>query len=251
MSHAGKVAIITGAGSGLGQAAALKLAEKGASIVVVDLVEETGLETVKQIEKLGSKAIFVKADVSKAPEVENYVKKTVEEFGRIDMFFNNAGIAGPGIKLIEHTIEQFDQIIDINLRSVFYGLKYVITEMLKTGGGSIVNTASTAGIVGVPAVAPYAATKHGVVGLTRTAAIEYGKDNIRVNAIAPGTIETPMVVQFGKDNPEVFKATVDSIPSGRLGRPEEIANLVSFLLGDEAPYINGAVYPIDGAVTAQ
>lgn len=134
MSHAGKVAIITGAGSGLGQAAALKLAEKGASIVVVDLVEETGLETVKQIEKLGSKAIFVKADVSKAPEVENYVKRAVEEFGRIDMFFNNAGIAGPGIKLIEHTIEQFDQIIDINLRSVFYGLKYVITEMLKTGG---------------------------------------------------------------------------------------------------------------------
>lgn len=249
MSHTGKVAIITGAGSGLGQAAALKLAEKGASIVVVDLVEATGQETVKQIEALGGKAIFVQADVSKAVDVENYVKKTVEEFGRIDMFFNNAGISG--VKLIEHTIEQFDQIIDINLRSVFYGLKYVITEMLKTGGGAILNTASTAGIVGVQAVAPYAATKHGVVGLTRTAAIEYGKDNIRVNAIAPGTIETPMVVQFGKDNPEVFKATVDSIPSGRLGKPEEIANLVAFLLGDEAPYINGAVYPIDGAVTAQ
>jgi len=155
------------------------------------------------------------------------------------------------LKWIRSSDCTFDQIIDINLRSVFYGLKYVITEMLKTGGGSIVNTASTAGIVGVQAVAPYAATKHGVVGLTRTAAIEYGKENIRVNAIAPSTIETPMVVQFGKDYPEVFKATLDSIPCGRLGKPEEIANLVSFLLGDEAPYINGAVYPIDGAVTAQ
>lgn len=246
-----KVAIITGAGSGLGQAAALKLAKNGAVISVVDVSEKAGLETVKLIEEQGGKAIFIQADVSKAADVENYVKKTVAEFGKIDMFFNNAGISGPGLKLHEHTIEQFDQIIDINLRGVFYGLKYVITEMLKTGGGAIVNTSSTAGVVGVQSVGPYAATKHGVVGMTRTAAIEYGRDNIRVNAIAPGTIETPMVVQFGKENPEVFKATIDSIPSGRLGRPEEIANLVAFLLGDEAPYINGAVYPIDGAVTAQ
>lgn len=251
MSHTGKVAIITGAGSGLGRAAALKLAEKGALVSVVDLVEPAGQETVQQIGAAGGKAIFVKADVSKATEVENYVKTTVEAFGRVDMFFNNAGISGPGLKLADHSIEQFDQIIDINLRSVLYGLKYVITEMLKTGGGSIVNTASTAGVVGVQSVAPYAATKHGVIGATRTAAIEYGKDNIRVNAIAPGTIETPMVVQFGKDNPEVFQATLDSIPSGRLGKPEEIANLVAFLLGDEAPYINGSVYSIDGGVTAQ
>lgn len=251
MNQQSKVAIITGAGSGLGQAAALKLSANGVHIAVVDISETAGKETVSLIEAKGGKAIFIAADVSQAPQVENFVQQTVKVFGKIDMFFNNAGISGPGLKLADHTIEQFDQIVNINLRGAFYGIKYVIPEMLKTGGGSIVNTASTAGVVGVQSVGPYAATKHGIIGLTRTAAIEYGKDNIRVNAIAPGTIETPMVAEFGRQNPETMKATVDSIPSGRLGRPEEIANLVAFLLGDEAPYINGAVYSIDGAVTSQ
>lgn len=251
MNTQSKVAIITGAGSGLGQAAALKLSDNGVSVVVVDISETAGQETVSMIEAKGGTAIFIAADVSQAPQVEQFVEQTVAAFGRIDMFFNNAGISGPGLKLADHTIEQFDQIININLRGAFYGMKYVIPEMIKTGGGSIVNTASTAGVVGVQTVGPYAASKHGIIGLTRTAAIEYGKDHIRVNAIAPGTIETPMVAEFGRQNPETMKATVDNIPSGRLGRPEEIANLVAFLLGDEAPYINGAVYSIDGAVTAQ
>ena len=251
MNTQSKVAIITGAGSGLGQATALKLSSNGITVVVVDISETAGQETVSMIEAKGGTALFIAADVSQAPQVEHFVQQTVATFGRIDMFFNNAGISGPGLKFADHSIEQFDQIININLRGAFYGMKYVIPEMLKIGGGSIVNTASTAGVVGVQTVAPYAATKHGIIGLTRTAAIEYGQNNIRVNAIAPGTIETPMVAEFGRQNPETMKATVDSIPSGRLGKPEEIANLVFFLLGDEAPYINGAVYAIDGAVTAQ
>ncbi|WP_042222109.1 SDR family NAD(P)-dependent oxidoreductase [Oceanobacillus manasiensis] len=246
-----KVAIVTGGGSGLGKETALKLAENGASITIVDVSEKSGKETVELIKAKGGESIFVKADVSKAEEVKTYVEKTVAEFGRIDMFFNNAGISGPGLKLADHTIEQFDQIIDINLKGAIYGMKYVIPEMLKTGGGSIVNTASTAGVVGVSNVSPYAATKHGIVGLTKTAAIEYGKENIQVNAIAPGTTETPMVKEFGEQNPETMKATVDSIPAGRLGKPEEVANLVSFLLGGQAPYITGVVVPIDGGVTAQ
>ncbi|KAB8136788.1 glucose 1-dehydrogenase [Gracilibacillus oryzae] len=245
-----KVAIVTGAGSGLGQAVAVKLAEKGANISVVDISEEGGQETVKLVEEKGAKAIFIKADVSKAEEVKNYVDQTVKEFGTIDMFYNNAGISGPGTNFVENTIEQIDQVIGINMRGALYGIKYVVEVMLKNGGGAIVNTSSTAGLVGQQTVGTYSATKHGIIGITKTIAAEYAAQGIRSNAVAPGTTETPMVAQFLERNPEAAKNSVDPVPQKRLGQPEEVANTVAFLLGEEAAYINGAVIPIDGGFTA-
>ncbi|MEK5061712.1 SDR family NAD(P)-dependent oxidoreductase [Paenibacillus shunpengii] len=246
-----KVAVITGGGSGLGRAAALKLAEQGVNISVIDISEAAGNETVKLVEEKGVKAIFVKADVSKAEDVKNYVDKTVEAFGTIDMFFNNAGISGPGTRFAENTIEQINQVVGINLLGALYGVKYVLEVMLKNGGGSIVNTSSTAGVVGQETVGTYSATKHGIVGITKTIAAEYAREGIQINAIAPGTTETPMVKSYRENHPEVFENVVAGIPQRRIGQPEEIAELVAFLLNGQAKYINGVVVPIDGGFTAQ
>ena len=243
----GKTAIITGGGSGFGREAALKLAQKGANISIVDLSKEHGEETVKLCKELGTDAIFIQADVSKVEDVKRYVSQTVEHFGKIDMFFNNAGISGSGVRTLDCTEEEFDAIVNVNLKGAFYGLKYVVNEMLKTGGGSIVNTASLGGIVGMPTLGPYSATKHGIVGLTKTIAGEYGRDHIRINAIAPGTNETPMVKAFP---PEAIKAMGEAVPMGRLGQPHEVGNVVAFLLSDEASYIHGAVISIDGGSAA-
>ncbi|MCM3784936.1 glucose 1-dehydrogenase [Neobacillus mesonae] len=246
-----KVAVITGGGNGLGRAAALKLAEQGVNISVVDISEAAGNETVKLVEEKGVKAIFVKADVSKAEDVKNYVDQTVEAFGTIDMFFNNAGISGPGTRFAENTIEQINQVVGINLLGALYGIKYVLEVMLKNGGGSIVNTSSTAGVVGQETVGSYSATKHGIVGITKTIAAEYAREGIQINAIAPGTTETPMVKSYRENHPEVFENVVAGIPQRRIGQPEEIAELVAFLLNGQAKYINGVVVPIDGGFTAQ
>lgn len=243
----GKTAIITGGGSGFGREVAIKLAEKGVNVSVVDISIENGEETVRLCKELGSDAIFVNADVSKVEDVKRYVAKTVEHFGKIDLFFNNAGISGSGVRTIEGSVEEFNAIVDVNLRGAFYGLKYVVTEMLKTGGGAIVNTASLGGVVGIPTLGAYSATKHAVVGLTKAIAGEYGRENIRINAIAPGTNETPMVKAFPK---EAIKAMADAVPMGRLGQPHEVANVVCFLLSDEASYIHGAVISIDGGSAA-
>lgn len=243
----GKTAIITGGGSGFGRESAIKLAQRGANISVVDISQEHGEETVKLCKELGVDAIFVKADVSKVEDVKRYVSQTVEHFGKIDMFFNNAGISGSGVRTLDCSEEEFDAIVNVNLKGAFYGLKYVVNEMLKTGGGSVVNTASLGGIVGMPTLGPYSATKHGIVGLTKTIAGEYGRDNIRINAIAPGTNETPMVKAFP---PEAIKAMGDAVPMGRLGQPHEVGNVVAFLLSDEASYIHGAVISIDGGSAA-
>lgn len=243
----GKTAIITGGGSGFGREAALKLAARGANISIVDVSKEKGEETVELCKNLGAEAIFTEADVSKVEDVKRYVAQTVERFGKIDMFFNNAGISGSGVRTLECSEEEFDAIVNVNLKGVFYGLKYVVNEMLKTGGGSIVNTASLGGVVGMPTLGPYAATKHGVVGLTKTIAGEYGRDNIRINAIAPGTNETPMVKAYPK---EAIEAMAEAVPMGRLGQPHEVGNVVAFLLSDEASYIHGAVISIDGGAAA-
>ncbi|WP_077604156.1 SDR family NAD(P)-dependent oxidoreductase [Oceanobacillus sojae] len=245
-----KVAIVTGGANGLGQAVAYKLADQGINITVVDISEEAGNETVKALEEKGVKALFVKADVSKAEDVKNYVDQTVETFGKIDMFFNNAGISGPGKRFADNTIEEIEQVVGINLLGGLYGIKYVLEVMLKNGDGAIVNTSSTAGVVGQETVGTYSATKHGIVGITKTIAAEYAREGIQVNAIAPGTTETPMVAQYRKDHPENFKQVEASIPQRRLGKPEEIAELVAFLLNGEAKYINGVVVPIDGGFTA-
>src|SRR5690625_245131 len=202
------------------------------------------------VNKSGVDAIFVKADVSKAEEVKSYVDKTVEHFGTIDYFFNNAGISGSGQFFLNTQVEEIDQIVGINLLGALYGVRYVAEVMLKNGGGSIVNTASSAGVIGQDSVVTYSATKHGIVGLTKSMVAEYAKDGLRVNAIAPGPTETPMVKAFYEDNPEMKENATSGIPQKRLGTPEEVAELVTFLLTSEAQYINGEVIRIDGGFTS-
>jgi NAD(P)-dependent dehydrogenase (short-subunit alcohol dehydrogenase family) len=242
-----KTAIITGGGGGFGRETALKLAVKGTNISIVDLSKENGEETVRLCKEIGCDAIFIQADVSKVEDVKKYVAQTVDHFGKIDLFFNNAGISGSGVRTLECSVEEFNAIVDVNLKGVFYGLKFVVSEMLKTGGGVIVNTASLGGLVGMPTLGAYSATKHAVIGLTKTIAGEYGRENIRINAIAPGTNETPMVLAFPA---EAIKAMAEAVPMGRLGQPHEVADVVAFLLSDEASYIHGAVISIDGGAAA-
>lgn len=244
-----KVAIITGAGSGLGQATALRLAEEGINIAVVDINETGGNETVELVKKLGVDAFFVKADVSKLADVKNYVEKTVEKFGTIDYFFNNAGISGSGKYFLETSPEDIEQIVGINLLGALYGARFVAEVMLKNGGGSIVNTASSAGVIGQDTVVTYSATKHGIVGMTKSLVAEYAKDGLRVNAVAPGPTETPMVKAYFEANPQMKANAESGIPQKRLGTPEEVAELVAFLLTSKAQYINGEVISIDGGFT--
>ena len=244
-----KTAIITGGGSGLGQSTAVRLAQEGINIVVVDISEKGGNETVEMVKKLGPDAIFIKADVSKADEVKNYVDQTVEHFGSINYFFNNAGISGSGKFFLDTDISEIESIVGINLLGALYGMRYVAEVMLKNGGGSIVNTASSAGVIGQDSVVTYSATKHGIVGMTKSIVAEYAKDGLRVNSIAPGPTETPMVEAFYRDNPEMKENATSGIPQKRLGTPEEVAELVAFLLTSKANYINGEVIRIDGGFT--
>lgn len=251
MADRKNVAIITGGGSGLGQATAYRLARQGVKIAIVDVVEQGGNETVAAIKQQGGEAVFIKADVSKAEQVKHYVDKTVEAFGPVTMFFNNAGISGPGKLFADNSIEEIDRVIGINMQGALYGLKYVLEVMLANGGGSIVNTSSSAGVVGVESVGTYSATKHGIVGITKTIAVEYARKGIRINAVAPGTTETPMVRAYREAHPAVFEQNMQGIPQRRVGQPEEVAALVAFLLGEDAGYINGVTVPIDGGYTAQ
>ncbi|SFF58222.1 NAD(P)-dependent dehydrogenase, short-chain alcohol dehydrogenase family [Halobacillus alkaliphilus] len=244
-----KVAIITGGGSGLGQSTALRLAEEGVRIAVVDIDEEGGNETVDRVKNLGVDAIFVKADVSKSDEVKKYVDQTVEAFGSIDYFFNNAGISGSGANFLDTDINEIEKIVGINLLGALYGVRYVAEVMVKNGGGSIVNTSSSAGVIGQDTVVTYSATKHALVGLTKSMVAEYAKDGLRVNAIAPGPTETPMVKTYFDANPKMKESAESGIPQKRLGTPEEVAELVTFLLTSSAQYINGEVIRIDGGFT--
>ncbi|MGM9951184.1 MAG: SDR family NAD(P)-dependent oxidoreductase [Lysinibacillus sp.] len=244
-----KTAIITGGGSGLGQATAVRLAKEGINIAVVDVSEKGGNETVELVKGAGADAIFIKADVSRAEEVKSYVDTTVEHFGSIDYFFNNAGISGSGAYYLDSSIEEIEKIVGINLLGALYGVRYVAEVMLKKGGGSIVNTASSAGVIGQDSVVTYSATKHGIVGLTKSMVAEYAKDGLRVNAIAPGPTETPMVKAFYEANPTMKENATAGIPQKRLGTSEEVAELVTFLLTSKAEYINGEVIRIDGGFT--
>ena len=244
-----KTAIITGAGSGLGQAAAIRLAKEGINIAAVDINEKGGRETVETAKQNGVDALFIKADVSNPEDVKSYVEQTIEHFGSIDYFFNNAGISGSGSYFLDSKIEEIQQIVNINLMGALYGVRYVAEAMLKNGGGSIVNTASSAGVIGQDSVVTYSATKHGIIGLTKSMVAEYAKDGLRVNAIAPGPTETPMVKAFYEANPSMKENATKGIPQRRLGTPEEVAELVTFLLTSEAQYINGEVIRIDGGFT--
>ena len=246
-----KIALVTGAGSGIGRATALVFAREGARVVVSDIVVEGGQETVQQIEAAGGEAIFVKADVSQAADVETLVAKTVETYGRLDCAFNNAGIEGGVKPTIDCTEEEFDRTIAVNLTGVWLCMKYEIQQMLSQGGGTIVNTASAAGLVGFPGLPDYVASKHGVVGLTKTAALEYAKSGIRVNAVCPGVIQTPMVERGAQLSPGFDELAVSMEPVGRFGQPAEIGEAVVWLCSDAASFVTGIPMQVDGGLVAQ
>jgi NAD(P)-dependent dehydrogenase (short-subunit alcohol dehydrogenase family) len=247
----GKIALVTGGGSGIGRATALILAREGAKIMIADYVPEGGDRTVKLIKEKGGEASFVPTDVAIPSQVEAMVNKTVETYGRIDCAFNNAGIEGRMANTAEATEENFDRIIAINLKGVWLCMKYEITQMLKQGGGSIVNTASAAGLVAVETLSAYTASKHGVVGLTKTAALEFAQKNIRVNCVCPGLINTPMVARLidgGGMNEQDFIAAE---PVGRMGKPEEIGEGVAWMLSDAASFVTGHSLSVDGGWVAR
>lgn len=252
MPFAGKVALITGAASGIGRAAALAFAQQGVRVAVVDTNERDGHDTVQQIAAAGGTAHFIRADISQESEVQAMVAQTVAQFGRLDYAFNNAGIAGQGGALHEMSMENFDGVIAVNLRGVFLCLKYEIQHMLQHGGGAIVNTASIAGLVASRGLAHYVASKHGVVGLTKAAALDYAQHNIRVNAIAPGVIVTPLAQQYVGGDPEVLRQQFAAVhPVNRVGEPEEVAQAAVWLCSDAASFMTGTTIPIDGGLTAQ
>lgn len=246
-----KVALITGAGSGIGRATALLFAKEGAKVVVVDYNEDTAKETVKMIKKSGGEAISIKADVSRSEDVQNMIRQTVERYGRLDVLHNNAGIEGQQASTAEYSEAIFDKVISINLKGVFLGMKYGIQQMLKQGGGVIINTSSNAGIVGFRGASAYTASKGGVIQLTKTAALEYATSNIRVNAICPGMIMTNMIERIASDRGETVKQLSEKEPVKRMGRPEEVAALALFLASDDSSFVTGAAMIVDGGHSAQ
>ena len=240
-----KVAIITGAGMGMGQAGALLFAREGAKVVVVDWKAEAGEETVKMIKDSGGEAVFVKADVSRAKDVENAVKKAIEKYGKLDIIYNNAAVIGRPAFTEDVTEEEWERIMSINLKGVWLGMKYAIPEMLKGGGGSIINTASQCGERGTRNLSPYCTTKGGVLALTRITAMELAKKNIRVNALNPGIIGSPMVLTMPKEEIRGFE---EIIPQGRLGKPEEVAYAALFLASEESSHVTGHTLVVDGGI---
>lgn len=244
----GKVAIITGAAKGIGESTARLFATEGAKVVVSDIDEKNGKMVVKAITNSGGEAIFVNADSSKAKDNEELVATTVKSFGKLDIAVNNAGIGGPLAKTAEYPLDGWNEVINLNLSGVFYGTKYQIAEMLKNGNGSIVNITSILGQVGVSNSPAYVAAKHGIVGLTKTAAIEYAKNNIRVNSVGPGYIKTPLL--DGLDD-KTLDYLVGLHPIGRLGEPEEVAELILWLASDKASFVTGNYYAVDGGYLAQ
>jgi NAD(P)-dependent dehydrogenase (short-subunit alcohol dehydrogenase family) len=244
----GKVAIITGAGSGLGRAMALLFGKEGAKVVVADRVAEGGEEMVNIIKKAGGEAIFIKTDVSNAADVRRMVQITVRAFGRLDILVNNAGITAKEGSTIDCTEEIFDEIIATNLKGVWLGMKYAIPEMLKTGGGSIINMASIAAFRIFATIPIYAASKGGVISLSRSAAVEFASRNLRINCIAPGPIGTPM--SLGTWTKEVHDSFVKLTPRRQLGSPEEIAQVAMFLASDESSHVTAQTLTVDGGMEA-
>lgn len=244
-----KTAIVTGAGSGIGKAISLLYATEGANVVVSDISEKGGNETVEEIKAISGKAIFVKADTSNPEDNKNVVEQAVSQFGGLHIAVNNAGIGGPLGLLGEYPIEGWDKVIAINLSGVFYGLRYQIPAILSSGGGSIVNIASILGKVGTKNSGAYVAAKHGVIGLTETAALEYADKNVRINAIGPGYIATPLVMNSLDDS--VIQTLIGLHPMGRLGTAEEVANLALWLNSDKASFVTGSYYNVDGGYLAQ
>jgi NAD(P)-dependent dehydrogenase (short-subunit alcohol dehydrogenase family) len=246
-----KVALITGAGSGIGQATAKVFAREGARLVLVDLVEKGGHETLQMVQELGGKAIFRNADVSKSADVNAAVAEAVSAYGRLDCAFNNAGIGGAGRLTHEYSEDEWNRVISINLTGVWLCMKAELTQMLKQGSGVIVNTSSIMGLTGAIRVPAYTAAKHGVVGLTRAAALEYGRHGIRINAVCPAPIYTPLLMSGLEKRPDIEQRYIRSEPMKRLGQPDEVGEAVAWLCSDRASYVTGLPMPVDGGYMAQ
>lgn len=246
-----KVTVVTGGASGIGKATALAFSREGANVVVADISVEMGDEVVSMIKQVGGDAIFVKTDVSQAAQVQSLVQSTVNTYGRLDYACNNAGIEGLTASTAECSEDNWDRTININLKGVWLCMKYEIPEMLKQRTGTIVNIASAAGLVGFAGLPAYAASKGGIVQLTRTAALEYAKLGIRINSVCPGGIETPMIDRLSATNAGLEDPLSTAHPMGRLGKPEEIAQAVVWLCSDAASFVTGHPMVIDGGYVAQ
>src|SRR5579864_4347583 len=255
MDFTGKVALITGGGGGIGRATALAFAKAGAKIVVVDRDAAAGEATAGIVRQQGGEAKFIVADVTKSADVANYVKETIAAYGKIDCFFNNAGIEGNLAHTADYDEAMFDQVIGVNVKGVFLGLRHVLPVLLRQKSGAVVNTASVAGLVATPGMPAYVASKHAVIGLTKTAAGEVARSGVRVNAVCPGPVDTRMIHSLEQmidpnDPAKVSRRYQAAIPSGRYTTPEEIANMVLFLCSDLASNITGGQYVVDGGRTA-
>ena len=251
MNHKKSVIIVTGAGSGIGRAASMKLAQAGWKVAAVDFNSQTGEETAELVRKQGGEAIFIQADVTNNEDVERYVKATLDSYGQIDAFFNNAGVLQKFSLLTDIELAEYERVMNVNVKGIFLGLKHVLKVMEKQGYGSVINTASTAGIRAEHSIAAYSASKHAVVGLTKAAALEYVRKGIRVNAICPGGVDTaltqgvPTLLQESGYVPEEF-------PNMRIGRfadPNELAEMVVFLASDKSSYMTGSIIAVDGGLT--
>jgi NAD(P)-dependent dehydrogenase (short-subunit alcohol dehydrogenase family) len=244
----GRVALITGAATGIGKATALAFAKEGAKVAIGDL-DERANDTVKEIEEAGGEALFVHTNVVSSEDVQELVNKTVEKYGKIDHAFNNAGVLSEPNKFADIPEEDFDKVIAVDVKGVFLSMKYELIEMLKNGGGTIVNTASVAGLIADPVMGSYVTAKHAVVGMSKSAGFDHARDGIRVNTVAPGLTETPMT-QVWKDDPEKWAEVTGNVPMGTAAKPEDIASMVLYLSSDEARFCNMQVFTVDGGQTA-
>ena len=245
-----KVALVTGGTSGIGRATAIALGTAGAKVVFSGRREPEGKETAALIRDVGAECLFVRSDVSKEEDIKALVQKTVETYGRLDCAFNNAGIDSPSKPLHEQTIEDFDKLMSINVRGLFLCMKYEIQQMLFQGSGVIVNNSSMGGLIAFPGISPYNASKHAVMGLTRSAALDYAKKDIRINTVNPGIIATDMIERIAHKMGSTADALASTVPMGRMGQAAEIAQTVVFLCSDAASYITGQPLVIDGGFTA-
>lgn len=245
-----KVVVITGAGGGIGRASALAFARAGAKVMVTDRDANAGQETLRQVQALGASAHFLQTDVTQAAQVEAMVAQTVAHYGRLDCAFNNAGIEEEHMRLADCSEDTFDRIMDVNVKGVWLCLKYQLAQMLAQGGGAIVNTASVAGLIGAPKMAAYSASKHAVLGLTKSAAVEYGRKNIRVNAVCPGVIRTVMFERAVQADPRLGTSAAQMHPMGRIGEADEVAAAVLWLCSDAASFVTGHAHTVDGGLTS-